>query len=195
VRIIGGIDLVLTTSELTDFLNRLDTMRGLDESGNNTDYAQITGRIYCSEVTNKHIATVSKYIGLVLEYDTVVNYTYKLLNKTIDGVYVNNRVTSVGAYVFYDCKNLTGLDFALVNSVGEQAFSGCSALDTLILRSDAVCTLANTNAFTGTKIASGTGYIYVPSGLKDQYAESTNWATYSAQFRAIEDYPDICGGE
>ena len=44
------------------------------------------------------------------------------------------------------------------------------------------------------KIAAGNGYIYVPRALlsdddetKD-YRRATNWSTYAAQFRALEDY-------
>ena len=97
-----------------------------------------------------------------------------LIQRTISGGYENNRVTSIGTYAFYSC----------------------SALVTVILRyTDAVCTLAGTNAFTSTPIASGTGYIYVPSALIDSYKAATNWSTYADQIRAIEDYPDICGGE
>jgi hypothetical protein len=55
--------------------------------------------------------------------------------------------------------------------------------------------LASPNAFNNTPIKSGTGYIYVPATLIDSYKSATNWSTYAAQFRAIEDYPEICGGE
>ena len=37
-------------------------------------------------------------------------------------------------------------------------------------------------------IASGAGYIYVPAALVDSYKVATNWSTYAAQFRALEDY-------
>ena len=193
VRIIGGIDLELTTQELTDFLNRLDSMRGLDENGNNTEFAQVTGRIYCSVVTGKHITMAAKYGGLTLEYDTVANYARELVQRTIAGAYVNDRVASIGSYAFHGCNQLTTLNFALVAAISGNAFNGCTALTALILRSDTVCTLANTNALTGTKIAGGTGYIYVPSALVDSYKAATNWSTYAV--RAIEDYPEICGGD
>ena len=58
----------------------------------------------------------------------------------------------------------------------------------MIIRSDTVCTLNSTNAFTGTP------YIYVPSALVNSYKTATNWSSYAAQIRAIEDYPEICGG-
>ena len=44
------------------------------------------------------------------------------------------------------------------------------------------------NAFLGTKIASGTGYIYVPASLSASYKTAGNWTAFSNQFRALEDY-------
>lgn len=97
--------------------------------------------------------------------------------------------TSIGNYAFYACNKLTAIDLPVVTSIGNNAFQSCNVLTTVILRNaNSVCTLKNTNAFTSTKIASGTGYIYVPSDLLSTYQAATNWATYSAQFRALEDY-------
>ena len=62
------------------------------------------------------------------------------------------------------------------------------ALIALILRSETMATLAGTNALSSTPIASGTGYIYVPSALIEDYKVATNWSTYADQFRALEDY-------
>lgn len=62
------------------------------------------------------------------------------------------------------------------------------ALETLILRANQVCTLGNVSALNNTKIKAGTGYIYVPRALVDSYKTATNWSTYAAQFRALEDY-------
>lgn len=106
----------------------------------------------------------------------------------------NDTVTTIGANAFRNCSKLESVDLGMVTSIAANAFTTCSALVTLILRSDVVCTLANTNAFTGTPMASGTGYVYVPSALIDTYKTATNWATYTEQFRAIEDYTDITGG-
>lgn len=38
------------------------------------------------------------------------------------------------------------------------------------------------------------GYIYVPEKIKYYYTTATNWTTYASNIRAIEDYPEICGG-
>jgi hypothetical protein len=43
-------------------------------------------------------------------------------------------------------------------------------------------------------IEDGTGYIYVPSALVETYKTASNWVTYAAQIRAIEDYPEITEG-
>lgn len=97
-------------------------------------------------------------------------------------------VTSVGDYAFGNSTSLTTADFSLLTNIGTGIFYYCSALTALILRNSSLCTLSSTNAFKGTPIASGTGYIYVPSALIDSYKAATNWKTYAAQFRALEDY-------
>lgn len=98
-------------------------------------------------------------------------------------------VTSIGTSAFNHCSKLTLVDFPAATSIGSSVFGSCSKLTTLILKkSDSICTLSNTNAFDNTLIKSGTGYIYVPRALVDSYKAATNWSTYAAQFRALEDY-------
>lgn len=99
------------------------------------------------------------------------------------------KATSIGTYVFNYCTRLIEADFPVVTSISAYAFRACSSLSALILRNTAkVCTLSNTNAFASSAIASGTGYIYVPATLVASYKAATNWKTYAAQFRALEDY-------
>lgn len=89
-------------------------------------------------------------------------------------------------------------------------FYGCSVLETLILPSPTLVTLANQDGLCG-KITPDSydvippihpaykgelpqGYIYVPKALIEQYKVATNWVAFADKFRAIEDYPEICGG-
>lgn len=85
--------------------------------------------------------------------------------------------------LFKSCVQLKMVDLPLVKSIASNAFYTCMRMTALILRSETVCTLGSTNAFTNC-----TAYIYVPSSLIDSYKSATNWSTYAAQFRALEDY-------
>lgn len=90
--------------------------------------------------------------------------------------------------------NNTNSNYSNTGTFQSGTFNGCLSLDTLILRnSSEIAKLGNKNVFYNTPIAKGTGYIYVPAALIDEYKTATNWVTFASQFRAIEDYPDICG--
>ena len=130
-----------------------------------------------------------------------------------------NSIQTIGTYAFYGCNNITltslpenlklvaksafngctSLTSILIHEstyhIASYGFSDCSTLSTLILkRKESVVELENKNAFNGTPIGNKQGYIYVPSALIEEYKTTTNWSTYANQFRAIEDYPDVCGG-
>ena len=103
--------------------------------------------------------------------------------------------TDIGQATFYNCSSLTFVDLPVATAIPSNTFFSCANLATLILRSNTMVTLDNTNAFTSTPIAnnSSSGFIYVPSALVDTYKADSKWSTYKYKFRAIEDYPDICG--
>lgn len=119
--------------------------------------------------------------------------TDSIIQRTI-AEFKDNNVTTAGWYAFFGCTALALVDLPNATKVDNNAFEGCTALQTLILRGNAVATLVGTSAFNNTPIASGEGYIYFHAALVDSYKAATNWSTYAAQIRAIEDYPDITGG-
>ena len=102
-------------------------------------------------------------------------------------------LTSVVKNGFESCSSLTTLDFPKVTSIQASAFASCSKLTVLILRANRVVSLANVNALS-TALKTGGGYTYVPATLVDDYKAATNWSSYPDKIRAIEDYPEICGG-
>lgn len=110
-------------------------------------------------------------------------------------------VTASSTEAMRGCTALTKVDLPVITSVGASTFYGCSKLQAVILRNTAkVATLSNVNAFTNSSVKSGgTGYIYVPRTMDDgsdgvaAYQAATNWSSFASQFRAIEDYPEICG--
>jgi hypothetical protein len=61
----------------------------------------------------------------------------------------------------------------------------------ILRRTDKVCVLNDS----GTNGVPTNTLIYVPRELVDAYKVATNWSTHADNIRAIEDYPEICGGE
>lgn len=104
------------------------------------------------------------------------------------------KVTSLPSQGLYNCTALQKIDLPAVTSISDSVFMMDSKLTAVILRSATLVTLHNKSAFSSSGISAGTGYIYVPSSLVASYKTATNWSTYAAQIRAIEDYPDITGG-
>lgn len=100
----------------------------------------------------------------------------------------------VNTYSFAECSKLTNLSLPKAKKISEYAFSKCSSLKSLIISAETKCTLSGSNAFMDTPIANGTGFIYVPKALIENYKVDTNWTVFASQFRAIEDYPEITGG-
>lgn len=102
---------------------------------------------------------------------------------------------AIGVSSFEGNSKLTSVDLASIQRFPANVFTGCSGLRTLVIRTNTIPRLdGGPDAFKNTPIANGTGYIYVPRALlsdedstKD-YRRADNWSTFSAQFRALEDY-------
>lgn len=172
---------------------------------------------------NVSVPTGSLDIELSLLTRTITDYSNTTLTKLGAYAFSGTRIinlnlpalTTIAGYAFYECTSLKKLvlpsltdvpyngfrqykglikgDFHKIRNIAQNGFYQCTNLETLIIRTNSVCTLFTGSVFTGSKIQSGTGYIYVPSALVDSYKAATNWSAYADQFRAIEDYPDICG--
>ncbi len=158
----------------------------------------------CPKLTSVSCASVT-YVDARAFYDCALLKTVNLPN-----------VTKFSDYAIYSCRAITSvylprlattasqamarmaaikkIELPSIKTISSTCFDRCSALVALILPGSTVATLQGT-AFTNTPIASGTGYIYVPSALMEEYKSATNWSTYANQIRAIEDYPDITGGD
>lgn len=104
------------------------------------------------------------------------------------GCFENTRISTivcagVGSSQSYALRfnpSLLAVDYvAAATHVGNQTFSGCGSLKTLICRRSGVVTLPNVNCFTNTPFASGKsgGTLYVPSALISSYQSATNWST------------------
>lgn len=96
-----------------------------------------------------------------------------------------NAHSKLSGSMFYNCASLAYFDTAMCYSIDQNVFSGCSVLDTIVIRyspntgASNVCTLSNINAFNNSPFASGGsgGTLYVPSAVKSLYEQATNWST------------------
>ena len=217
VRVLGIAYEAADGAELADFLARLDSMRGLDESGNNVDTAQVSGSVHVAVLsyeTYKNLASIrAKYPDLAITYDTVSAKSVEILDGTLAGDYRNDTAESIcqsnvlqcrsycKSWTFTKVKTVASyamannfacavgkIDLHAVTSIGKQAFAAVNCGTYIIRTPDQVC--AN-----GGSVFRGTPKIYVPAALLDSYKAATNWSAIADNIYAIEDYPDICGGE
>lgn len=212
VRLIGVNWEMADSNEMAQVLDKLESVRGLDENGNNVDIAQISGSIHVGEVSpsvKKRIEeTKSIYPSLNITYDSVGSYlSTQFIDKTIAGHYEDSTTTKLGAYslsytgltsvvfkaveiadhsVFQNQTVIKKADFHVIKSIGAY-WNSVKNLETLIIRTSSVATLGQ-SLHANTKV-------YVPASLVASYKEATNWSAYPDNILAIEDYPEICGGE
>lgn len=112
--------------------------------------------------------------------------------------------TIAGMAVFNGCSALTKIDFTNLSSVSVSAFQGANNLNTVIIRNtNAVPTTPGNgpilpDRFRSDSTATTKGYIYVPAAMINAYTSyattGTGYDIWSMMnYRAIEDYPEICG--
>ena len=97
----------------------------------------------------------------------------------------------IGGTCFSGCTALSYANIGDCTSIAGSSFSNCSNLETLIItRTNSVPSMSNINAFSGSAIANGTGYIYVADNLYESYKTATNWSTYANQIRKLSEYEE-----
>ena len=96
------------------------------------------------------------------------------------------KATQIRGYGLAGCTGLTTLDLPLVSTMYANALNGCTGLSKLIIRTGSVCSISS-NTLTGSSIASGTGYVYVPDNLVSSYKNATNWSNYANQIKGISE--------
>jgi hypothetical protein len=106
-------------------------------------------------------------------------------------VVLPSTLTAINSDAFKTCIKLQELDIpASVASIWGGAFNGCSALAKLVIRyTGGVVSTNNANICANTPIASGTGYIYVPDALVEDYKIATNWSQYANQIKGLSEIP------
>jgi hypothetical protein len=82
--------------------------------------------------------------------------------------------------IFKDCASLRRVMLPKsIESIGQEAFSGCTSLASLRVPSKQIPTLNGTKVFQG--VPFGAAHLYVRSGLKTKYAQAAQWSEFGTQ--------------
>lgn len=101
-----------------------------------------------------------------------------------------NKVKEVGTQTFNGATRLEIAEFdSLEKIIGGMCFYNCKELKALILRKSSVVTLAPTNAFDNSGVKLGTGFVYVPDELVDNYKSATNWSAIADRVKGLSEIP------
>lgn len=128
-----------------------------------------------------------------IDLDGVTNIGNYAFSGTGIGTLVIPDATSLGTYLCQGYRTGVVDQHKTVN-LSSNRFNGANSLCHLILRSTTMCTLT-TNALTGTAIAAGIGWIYVPTDLVATYKVASNWSNYASQIVDISEYPKVLQDE
>lgn len=112
-------------------------------------------------------------------------------NTNLTGSITLNECKNVGSDTFSKCTSITEIKLPKVTHLGRWSFENCTNLASLVIGSQSdskVCEVWNTPA-DGTKIAKGTGYIYVADSLVDSYKAANFWKNHAAQIKPLSEYP------
>lgn len=90
---------------------------------------------------------------------------------------------TLGSYSFQSCTSLKSVEFPALTKMNTAPFTGCSNLTQIILSGSTICELGSTNSLSGTPIANGTGFVYVPDELVESYKAESSWKNYVAQIK------------
>ena len=105
---------------------------------------------------------------------------------------IPSKVTIIDSYVFQKCESITEMTcLGNITTINNTAFRDCKLSKFMLPNITSVPKLTHTNAFSGTPIESGTGYIYVPDTLVDSFKSASNWSIYAEQIRPISSLNNI----
>lgn len=68
-------------------------------------------------------------------------------------------------------------------------FGATGSIEAVVIDSPSVFRLTNANALSNSGIQRGTGFVYVPDNLVDEYKSATNWTTVADQIKPLSELP------
>ena len=134
----------------------------------------------------------SNLINLKLpESLTTIDYYAFNSCKKLKSMTIPQGVTVISGALFTNCTSLTETTcLGDITTMGSGDFQNCTNFEKFVLPNvSSVPKLIGTTEFSGTKIAKGTGYIYVPDTLVDSFKTASGWSNYASQIKGISELP------
>ena len=148
------------------------------------NFPNLTGKV--GSYAFEHVTDLQT-VNLTSALDFYNNgYAFSACTNLTDARFPNARTSQLypsTQRIFSNCSRLVVCDLGKVGGIGIDTFTSCSALRTLILRSNAVVTLSNwrSRELGGIYQNPTASTIYVPSALISSYQTASNWSSaYSA---------------
>ena len=95
----------------------------------------------------------------------------------LTSITIPTRVKTIGVASFRNCGNLNSITMGdSLTNIANQAFEGCSKLDTIICKATTPPTITNTNTFSNVPT---TANVFVPCGTAEDYKAATQWKRFS----------------
>lgn len=148
----------------------------------------------CEYLQTINLPKATKFDGGVFANSAIQQANFPLVTTIGGGCFNKARnltsanlplVTALPADAFRESTIRTA-DFSAVTNINRTAFTDCTSFETLIIRTPSVCVISDISvALRGSKIAAGTGYIYVPDDLVESYKAATNWVALANQIKPI----------
>ena len=141
---------------------------------------------YTTDIGNSAFCNCSNLVSVNFPLVTHIGNNAFAGCSTLVSVYLP-LVEIVGGSVFKGDSALEVVDFPKLDVIWELVFSDCTALKTVILRLNRVSQLKTADVFNNTPIANGTGFVYVPDNIVEQYKTADNWSNYASQIKPISE--------
>lgn len=147
-----------------------------------------------TEYTNDRITSIGQYA--FYRNSTIISISFPLVTTISQGAFstcaslanINfPSLETLGAYSFQNCTSLKSVEFPSLTRMNNAPFTGCSNLTCIILSGSNICVLGSTNSLSGTPIANGTGFVYVPDELVESYKAESSWKNDVAQIKPLSE--------
>ena len=115
--------------------------------------------------------------GAMKDYNSDDNPSPVYNNSDVKKIVIEDGVTSIGAYAFYDCSSLTSITIpSIVTSIGNSAFDGCRSLKSITIP-DSVTSIGNSAFEACNSLSSIT--------LSNNITSIGNWAFHGCHLTSI----------